>query len=219
MALISSNATNKSNSIVIIIDGMDNTGKSTIINKLYNLFDNTENTCFTIHFDNPLTEAKLQGKNIEEFTKDQIETITKYYYSNMLDKIDNLEYIKRIYLLDRSWLSEYVYGPMYRNRDENDVINDIMSYEYRLLSQFGYDNIYMFLLTSNNIPFLQQQEDGKSLSKVDGIKLKDEYKKFKEIFDMSLIKHKFKYDIYDNVTKFYNNSIYPTIVKNILYNN
>lgn len=146
---------------LIIVEGPDNTGKSTVVNHLYDLLTEIGGISPThvkvIHCvkpDGKTNEEKI--KYIDEYNQDLID--------NLIDasEIDTYDYI----ILDRSWYSEYVYGQIYRGRTEEecaDIITDyqrIMSLQYK---NYG-DNVWLVMLNADNPDFLVKHEDGKSLS-------------------------------------------------------
>lgn len=158
---------------LIIIEGTDNVGKDTVINKLYNEFKN----CKIIHCEKP---PKLNSKE---------SSIYQFNYFNKLNKytIDNYKNYDCI-IHNRSWYGEYVYGCMYRDNDQEFVKSMINKLEIELINNI--DNIYYITLLSNDIKFLSNNEDGLSLSSGKESLILEETERFKEIFKHSIIVNK-----------------------------
>ena len=89
-----------------------------------------------------------------------------------------------IIILDRAWLSEYVYGYLYRNRNQQDIIIDNIIIEKLLMNIFGEENVYLVYLYPSNLKFIRKKEDGKSLAVLKAAELwpndKDTQKSFIE---------------------------------------
>lgn len=171
---------------LIIVEGMDNTGKTTLINRLEKVLSTLSKKVHIIHLEKP-------PKNIPE---EEIITYTKNYYDAVISQLTNSE-LYNLYdyiIIDRCHLSEYVYAPIYRNRNKLDIVEDNIVYEYKLLKAYK-NNIYMFLLYADNCEFLLNHEDGKSLSDGNINNFNIEQKEFEKAFDMSLIKNKYPFCI------------------------
>ena len=90
---------------LIIIEGTDNTGKDTIISKLLEIYP----TSTVIHCGKPITK---------KYSSQEQDELFKLYANNIVNKLyDNTHII----IMNRSHIGEYVYGTMYRKRDEIDV--------------------------------------------------------------------------------------------------
>jgi len=129
---------------VIIIEGQDNCGKSTLINQLMKMNPNPKR--LMIHSSTPPTEV------------DALEW-SKSHYNNVLEEALSLSDTGWDVYFDRAHLGEYVYGPIYR-QTPGDWIFDT---EVRC----GYDgeeeNIFLIVLTGTN-EHLNKNDDGKSIS-------------------------------------------------------
>lgn len=163
---------------LIIIDGVDNTGKNTIISNLLNEYDRIK----LIHCQKP------KAKDPIEAAQEQVQT-----YYDLLDEL-LYDYDDQYFHLDatiynRSWYGEYVYGCMYRNNHEQSVVNLITDIENELNTVFSPEDIIFITLLSNNEQFLIKHDDGLSIStKLDN--KREEIKRFEEIFNISTIKNK-----------------------------
>lgn len=193
---------------LIIIDGMDNTGKTTLINRLtYVLQDQLNMKVHTIHLQKPPSEIP----------EDQIAEYSRTYYTtnlvNTLESFYNLGEYDYI-ILDRGWISEYVYGPMYRNRDPRDIVEDNIVMDYKISNIFGRDNIYLYVLVGTS-KFLMRHDDNLSLSNADEKLLIKECNLFQDAFYMSLLNNKkcinvddtvnyreYLYEIFNDIVKF-----------------
>ena len=87
--------------ILLIIEGLDNTGKSTTIQNIKKFYENKKLTVNVIHCDKPADaphdiQAKLQNQE----------------YINLAQKLVNMHKNNEcdIAIIDRCWYSEYVYG-------------------------------------------------------------------------------------------------------------
>lgn len=179
--------------MVVLFDGIDNTGKTTQIQKLASYFANKNmisTVCKYSKFD------KLDKKKEEKFYK----RLYKDYFdkiSNWPDKIvpdpayiaeDNIHYIHdNNLILDRGHISEAVYAPMYRSYS-GDYIWDL---EKCLENKH---NTYLIVLV-NSVEKAVEREDGLSLSNGDANKISIEIAKFVEAYKKSCIPNKAIIDI------------------------
>ena len=152
---------------VIIVEGMDNTGKSTMIKKLVDFLVKMNNIdekrIFVKHLDKPEGSTNIDKiSNIDIINYNLAMFLLKAKKENLYDYI----------ILDRAWYSEYVYGQLYRHRSEEDVYNKIKILENIVSSFFiGYGySISILIFLSTDIDFFINHEDGNSLSKGDNQK-------------------------------------------------
>lgn len=106
--------------VLIIFEGVDNLGKSTIINKLTEMYKQERDIMY-MHFKNP-------PKDIENPLAYQEQTFSQAmakcsYLSNTEHILQNTN--KNIVFFDRSHFGEYVYGPIYRNENPEDIIKTL----------------------------------------------------------------------------------------------
>lgn len=184
---------------LIIVEGMDNTGKTTLINRLSTLFKSLNIKYKVIKADNPCPDAS-------KHTQKEVENITTEYYNKYLDNIINIKHGRNgtnvpVYpeyvILDRAYLSEYVYGQIYRKRTPLDITLQNLIIETTLIKQYTQDNIFLVMLMSTNTA-LKKNEDNKSLSKTDDKLLDMERNMFEDAYNKSLIDHKLLYDVVDS---------------------
>ena len=150
---------------LVIIEGTDNTGKDTIISKLLEIYP----TSTVIHCGKPVTK---------KYSSQEQDELFKLYANNIVNKLyDNTHII----IMNRSHIGEYVYGTMYRTRDETEVADMIENINNILLSRKDLDIKYIQLLCTSE-KLLHRNEDGKSLSNGNNILILEEVEKFKEIY-------------------------------------
>lgn len=157
---------------IVIIEGPDNCGKDTLINKLKKDFKNIK----VIH-----ACAPDPDKSLYDFYSNGIihETVSGYYDHDLDVVIHN-----------RSMYGEYVYGPKYRNESKESIARMINELEVGQIKTFIFDHHLNFiLLTSSDASLLANNDDGLSFSsKIDDIQ--EEINAFDEVFNLSIIKNK-----------------------------
>lgn len=170
---------------VIIIEGTDNTGKDTLIKGIRKQFSGFK--IKNIHCSVPQHKHNLDAA-IEQ----------NAYFLNLVDDILSNKYNADIIIFNRAWYGEYVYGPIYRERDPKDVKKLILRLEEKLQDV---DVSYIQLL-SNNINLLVKNDDGKSLANNKTPLMFVEFKHFQQIFRASKIKKKKLITVNDEKGKF-----------------
>ncbi len=164
---------------VIIIEGLDNTGKSTVINEIKETLINDRIKIF--HCEKPVgsTNAEMADYQNKFFIQLANELIS-YKKNNIYDAV----------ILDRSWYGEYVYGQLYRDHDQMDIEMNIKVIEDSLNFYFRKDELSFILLNVDNIDFSVSHDDGLSISMANKEKMIIEQKMFETIFKISNIKNK-----------------------------
>lgn len=190
---------------LIIVDGMDNTGKSTLIARLTKVLESLGNTTITIHSQKPPKDIAPEDTSAYQH---------KYY----LDLINMLTTLKseRKYdyiILDRGWISEYVYGPLYRNRGKQEIVEDNIVLDKKVLSLFNIPSDVYLIMLLGSTKFLLSREDGKSLSDNDENLIELERTEFEKGYDYSLIDKKIYYEV-DSDNEYI--EILPDVCRNIL---
>lgn len=190
---------------LIIVDGMDNTGKSTLIARLTKVLESLGNTTITIHSQKPPKDIAPEDTSAYQH---------KYY----LDLINMLATLKseRKYdyiILDRGWISEYVYGPLYRNRSKQEIVEDNIVLDKKVLSLFNIPSDVYLIMLLGSTKFLLSREDGKSLSDNDENLIELERTEFEKGYDYSLIDKKIYYEV-DSDNEYI--EILPDVCRNIL---
>lgn len=128
--------------MIYIVEGPDRVGKSTFINAMRSNIKNPR--IIVIHSSKPPPLKNTYA----------IETWTYSYYNALINAVIELHNNGYDVILDRSWFSEYVYGPMYRNvHIDNELI------ESKCVGI--HDNIKLCLLI-DSAENLLSREDGES---------------------------------------------------------
>ena len=155
---------------LIIIEGPDNCGKDSLIQRLSENFLTVTN----IHYTKP------ENKYIQN-------TIFRGYAYAIVNKVYDTDAI----ILNRSHYGEYVYGCLYRgvsDKDALDIINEIDDIYLK------YDiDVYYIQLLSTSETLLLKNEDNKSLSKGNINAIGAEVRRFEEIFNKSKLNKKLIY--------------------------
>lgn len=101
--------------MILIVEGSNKVGKTTFINTLANIL---EADGIRVEIQN-----KRPAKNNEyEVAKEKMADITKDDFINALRKsLANVNY-NHVYIFDRSYISEYVYGKKYRGYENDEVL-------------------------------------------------------------------------------------------------
>ena len=179
--------------MIVLFDGLDNTGKTTQIQKLISYFANKDmisTVCKYSKFDK--LDKKKEEKFSKRFYKDYFEKIVNWPDKVIPDPAyiaeDNIHYIHdNNLILDRGHISEAVYASMYRSYS-GDYVWDL---EKCLENKY---NIYLIVLI-NSVEKAIEREDGLSLSNGDADKINIEISKFAEAYKKSCIQNKIIIDI------------------------
>ena len=154
--------------MIYVVEGLDRCGKSTFIDFLRSQIKNPK--IMVIHSGKP-------PKNVD------VEKWTRSYYGNLMNEINDLSYKEFDIILDRSWIGELVYGPIYRN--VHIKIHELECY---------IDTKQCILLT-----FVDSAEN--ALSRDDGLSMSTDYQNklyeiesFKAAHDSSYIQSKYMID-------------------------
>lgn len=179
--------------MIVLFDGLDNTGKTTQIQKLVSYFANKDmisTVCKYSKFDK--LDKKKEEKFSKRFYKDYFEKIVNWPDKVIPDPAyiaeDNIHYIHdNNLILDRGHISEAVYASIYRSYS-GDYVWDL---EKCLENKY---NIYLIVLI-DSVEKAIEREDGLSLSNGDADKINIEISKFAEAYKKSCIQNKIIIDI------------------------
>lgn len=179
--------------MIVLFDGLDNTGKTTQIQKLVSYFANKDmisTVCKYSKFDK--LDKKKEEKFSKRFYKDYFEKIVNWPDKVIPDPAyiaeDNIHYIHdNNLILDRGHISEAVYASMYRSYS-GDYVWDL---EKCLENKY---NIYLIVLI-DSVEKAVEREDGLSLSNGNADKINIEISKFAEAYKKSCIQNKIIIDI------------------------
>lgn len=199
---------------LIIFEGMDNTGKSTIINRLCNILEQQDYRVTVIHMNKPPENIK---------TNEDRNTFQHEEYLRLLDKLLSIKTNYDYIILDRSWISEYVYAPIYRYRNVDEIVKDNIYIESKLITAYKFDNINIVYLYANSLKFLMNNEDNKSLAYImsDGsnYKINSYMKQEQDRFDdaiQNITLLNYLPVVIDNNNDNFRTGILTDIVKNII---
>ena len=183
---------------LLIIEGTDNIGKDTLINRLIEDFE----TVTLIHCGSP------KGKCFTSYEQDL--KFINYAHDIKDGLYDNTDVI----IMNRSHIGEYVYGQLYRNRNGNRIKFMLDKFDEILLERNDLIIKYVQLLSSSK-ELRKRNDDNKSLSKMNDEFMDKENELFLEVFDYINLDKKLIYvnegnefrskeDIYNDVIKFIN---------------
>jgi thymidylate kinase len=169
---------------LIIVEGMDRTGKDTIIQSLYNQYHNLGVEFTSKHFKKPKNKGFLG-------LSEQIKTFNNAFLE---------DYEKRdqpgVIVYNRSYLGECVYGPLYRN-----INREYFEWVWTLDKIYtdSFDDISLIILDASPEALLKI-DDGKGFWKtIENIK--NERALFLEIFSKSSIGRKILLPTFDEMGK------------------
>lgn len=159
---------------IILVEGPDNVGKTTLIRNLKNYFNS--NTFSTVHFSHVRQESK---KSYESYSYN--------LYRNMFKLAEyHVKELNSCMICDRSHIGEMIYAPLYRNYDGD--------YVRRLEEQCEVLNNFVLFTLVGKPKSLKDREDGLSLSNGELNLIIEETKNFKDATKKSYIKNKYIID-------------------------
>lgn len=156
---------------VIIIEGPDNCGKSTLLNQLIDEFEVMK----LVHCIPPIGNT-----NEEKFEYQK--NIFNYYIDMIADDAENDS--TEAIIFNRFYQGEYVYGQIYRNSSKRSVSDLLEDFDNKLLNISNVD-IYYIQMTCDCPDLLIEHEDGTSFSNSDASKISQEMSLFFDAFNMS----------------------------------
>lgn len=160
----------------IVFEGLDNCGKDTQIKKLMAYFAKND--------DKPTQIVKFSG--IEGLDKKESKSFSKMLYVDIF-KLFKYSFSgnKRNIILNRSWLGEYVYAPLYRKYKGEYVFK----IEQRFSKYDFFKNIYLIVFVDDS-GNAYEREDGSSLSKGDLDLIEKEKAAFIDAYNKSIVNKK-----------------------------
>lgn len=167
---------------IILIEGPDNTGKDTLIKNMQNVLG--DNVLY--HFTAPPNTIP----KVEKLDYQYNEWLNIYNNTMKSMSIGRINYA----IWNRSHLSEYVYGSMYRNIPEEVILKKIVQFEDNVLKTFFDTYNFHLVILVPNADTVIKNDDGlsHSIDKQDKI---NEIKKFKELKEITLIKNTIIYNV------------------------
>lgn len=97
---------------IIIFEAPDNCGKTTQIKLLNKFIANNNENVMNLHC---MTFGISDNKVCEDYSRE--------YYRNLMDVLKTMYEKTQYIILDRSWLGELIYGPIYRDYNGGFVLN------------------------------------------------------------------------------------------------
>lgn len=172
---------------LVIIEGLDNTGKTTVIHELMQRYNNV----YYIHATKPdITDPVLCALHQQKAFSEMVSNILAIYCN-----IPSTDLI----ILDRSWVGEYVYGCMYRGNGDTfvenmiaDCYNSIANANRLSNAPIGSLDCTTILYTVRTPEFCLKNEDNQSLSARDTKKILIERDRFAKIMSSPVIRGKKK---------------------------
>lgn len=107
---------------VLLLEGLDNVGKSTLASELIARYKNKYNILF-MHSRSPQNKG-----DVDPLTYQTVEFITKADIAANIAKHEiskDHPLSETLCIFDRSWLDEYVYGQIYRKESSHEILNMI----------------------------------------------------------------------------------------------
>jgi thymidylate kinase len=160
---------------VIIVEGLDRTGKDTQITLLENYFKSKNETFLQLHFGKPMP-----------LEKEEMIFTSKNMFKNTFEFMLKSLKLQQNFILNRFHIGEAVYAPLYRNYSGNYVFSIEKKYCKKFIEEWN--NVYLITFTDTPEHFIER-EDGNSFSKNKGMK-KKEIKRFVDSTQKSNIKNK-----------------------------
>jgi hypothetical protein len=162
---------------VVIIEGIDNTGKTTVIHELMNRYDRV----YYMHATKPdETDPVKCAIEQKKYFHTMVEDIRRVEQSNL-----NVDLV----ILDRSWIGEYVYGCLYRGNGD-DFVKSMISNCYSLLRNAGtgfFPLNFSTILYTASPEFCASNDDGESISEGNVDAIKKEVDRFEEIMESDCV--------------------------------
>lgn len=158
------------------------------------IFEGCDNTFKTTTLNAVQKKLVRAGKETMRLNSSGIASVelTDRYYTDMGRIMHNEPNIS--FLVDRAWLGEEVYGPMYRNRK----LEDIREFNRQLENNLTKNNCVIVYLY-NDAEYLISHDDGLSFT-TDLEKKKQELAAFEDAVDHSLCKV-IKINVHDKTTE------------------
>jgi thymidylate kinase len=203
---------------VLVFEGPDNLGKSTIINSFVREYKDVRDICM-MHSTGPHCK---NGEDPFEYQKNSFFNKVKKIIT--LSEYNDISGLKNddIVIMDRSWIGEYVYGQIYRNGNSDKILDMINDCNLMLNNS----NIHcIFIRLNASVDFIISHDDNKSLTSLYDIEKKkksveQEIELFEDVFNkmkMSEMSTKMTINVQDTCNNYRSiNFIYDEIKSNVL---
>lgn len=169
--------------MIILVEGSDRTGKDSLIDVIKSKY------AFPAFY-----EIKSSKLNSVDTLAKWYHTYSVQYYLGLFQLLINIvrsQHTTNI-VLNRGWISEYVYSKLYRNYDGNFVWT-MEATAMKLIKSFGVKT-FLIVLTDNPHA-LELRDDGKSVSRNGKRKVAEEQKLFVKALNKSSMEFKFNFYI------------------------
>lgn len=158
--------------MIVILEGCDKSGKSTQANEIKKFLE----------LETKLPTHIIHSRYVKGSSKEEAQNLSRRTFIDMFEMmVDSID--KRNYILDRSYLDEAVYGPLYRDQT-NEYIFDL---EKKYLPKLN-DYLHTFLFRIDPKKLIDR-EDGDSFSATEEAKVR-EMDLFQTVLDKSLLRYK-----------------------------
>lgn len=162
---------------IIIFEGMDSVGKDTQIKFVCNKYKYTY--FHILHYCAVTTRSNAEARRMSHDT-----------YLEMLCLLEQLYHYD--FILNRSHYGEYVYGKIYRNYEDPDYV---LKMEKDIRWRALLHDATLITLVNSNFDELIKRDDGNSLSACKRELLSEEYNRFLDVHEQSIIKAKKLIDV------------------------
>lgn len=184
--------------LIVIVEGPDRCGKGSFIEILRdNILSSKQ---IVIHSGKPPAEVK-----------DKQEWAMSYNLG-LINNVNLLSRINDAIILDRSYIGEYVYGPLYRNADY--TANTFTDFEDKAIKYLLNTRHVVLVNFTDSVDNIILREDGKSHTS-DAYLKGHELRMFNFLHSMSIIKNKYLIDWSEEL---FNNNALQNLTDKILEN-
>lgn len=156
---------------LIIVEGLDRCGKSTIIERIRNKFPDDSNF-LVVH------SSKPEGEWTKESQLEHYKTLLQKSFETIDEDITVIH--------DRSYFGEFVYGQIHRNVNYN--MYDFIEFEKNIPDAL-LDRVTLLIMTDGNTESRLSRDDNQSITN-DTNKMEQEYSEFFQHYLMTKIPNK-----------------------------
>lgn len=156
---------------LIIVEGMDNTGKDTQIKRIVNRYPN--DIFHTLHYHAVKSRTPAEARMLAEMT-----------YDSMFGIIETCTWSS--FILNRSHYGEYVYGKIYRDYPDPEYVFELER-RFRNREVLLRDRAVLIVFVNTDFETLAAREDGDSLSQGKISLIKSERDRFTSVYELSAV--------------------------------
>lgn len=184
--------------LIVIVEGPDRCGKGSFIEILRdNILSSKQ---IVIHSGKPPTKVKDK----QEWAMN--------YNLGLINNVNLLSRINDAIILDRSYIGEYVYGPLYRNAEYTP--NTFTDFEDKAIKYLLNTRHVVLVNFTDSVDNIISRDDGKSHTS-DAYLKGYEIRMFNSLHSMSIIKNKYLIDWSEEI---FNNNALQNLTDKILEN-